>query len=203
MLAGAATVRADSHTNLRIVFDVARIVSPAVRANAIKEAARIWKRYDVWLLTEDDDQCVSAGAAPVTVTIDVGHDPASGATGLGAIQFASDGKPASAIVLNYDAVKRIATSAPFMGLHPAFWPAGLREEIVARALGRALAHEIGHYLLRSPHHTSSGLMQARHRGSMLGNPNDRGFELTKTDQDRLRVALAAATQPECPVLATR
>ena len=109
----------------------------------------------------------------------------------------------------------IATSAPFMGLHPALWPAGLREEIVARALGRALAHEIGHYLLRSPHHTNACLMQARHRGSMLGNPNDREFELTKTDRDRLRVALAAAPvgdavqaarlaiQSECPVLATR
>jgi hypothetical protein len=203
MLAGAAIVHADSHTSLRIVFDAARIVSPAVRANAIQEAARIWKRYDVSLLSEDDGQCVAAGATAVTVTIDVGHDPASGATGLGAIEFAADGTPASAIVLNYDAVKRSATSAPFMGLHPALWPAGLREEIVARALGRALAHEIGHYLLRSPHHTSSGLMQARQKGSTLGSPNDHGFELTKTDRERLRVTLAAAAQPACPVVATR
>jgi hypothetical protein len=203
LLAGVAIVQADSHTTLRLTFDAERIVSPAVRANAIKEAARIWKRYDVSLLTEDDGHCVSADAAPVTVTIDVGHDPASGATGLGAIEFASDGTPASDIVLNYDAVRRIATSAPFMGLHPALWPAGLREEIVARALGRALAHEIGHYLLRSPHHATSGLMQARHKGSMLGNPNDRAFELTKVDRERLRIALAAPVQSECPVVATR
>jgi hypothetical protein len=46
-------------------------------------------------------------------------------------------------------------------------------------------------------------MQARHNGSMLGNPNDRAFELTKMDRERLRIALAAALQPECPVLATR
>jgi hypothetical protein len=202
-LAGVALVRADSHATLRLTFDAARIVSPAVRANAIKEAARIWQRYEVSLLTEDDGECGSVGDVAVTVTIDVGHDPAAGAAGLGAIQFAPDGTPASDIVLNYDAVKRIATSAPFMGLHPALWPAGLREEIVARALGRALAHEIGHYLLRSPHHTSSGLMQARQKGSMLGNPNDRGFELTRTDRERLRAALASPMQPECPVLATR
>jgi hypothetical protein len=203
MLAGMALVRADSPTNLRVVFDTARIVSPTVRANAIKEAARIWKRYDVSLITDDQSQCASPGAAALNVTIDVGHDLAAGDIGLGAIQFASDGTPASDIVLHYDAVKRIATSAPFMGLHPALWPAGLREEIVARALGRALAHEIGHYLLRSPHHTSSGLMQARHKGSMLGNPNDRGFELTELDRQRLRIALAAALQPECPILANR
>jgi len=203
MLAGVALVRADSHTNLRVVFDAARIVSPAVRANAIKEAARIWNRYDVSLITEDDGQCASLDPAALTVTIDVGHDRASGDTGLGAIQFASDGTPASAIALNFDAVSRIATSAPFMGLHPAFWPSGLREEIIARALGRALAHEIGHYLLRSPHHASTGLMQARHKGSALGSPNDRAFVLTKTDRDRLRAALAAPIQPECPVVAIR
>src|SRR5262249_6045689 len=156
------------------------------------EAARIWNRYDVSLVTENDGPCAMSGPGALTVTIDVGQNPASGGTGLGAIQFGSDGTPASDIVLNYDAVKRIATSAPFMGLHPALWPAGLREEIIARALGRALAHEIGHYLLRSPHHASSGLMRARHKGSTLGNPNDREFVLTKTDRDRLRVALAAA-----------
>jgi hypothetical protein len=216
MLAGMAIVRAESRTHLRVVFDAARVVSPAVRANAIKEAERIWNRYDVSLVTDGDGQCAAPGPAALTVTIDVGHDPASGDTGLGAIQFSSDGTPASDIVLHYDAVTRIVTSAPFMGLHPALWPAGLREEIVARALGRALAHEIGHYLLRSPHHASSGLMQARHKGSALGSPNDRAFALTKTDRDRLRLALAAqspvadglqavpfAIQSECPVLAIR
>jgi hypothetical protein len=79
----------------------------------------------------------------------------------------------------------------------------LRDEVVARALGRALAHEIGHYLLRSPHHASSGLMQARHKGSALGSPNNRAFVLTRTDRDQLRVALAAPIQPECPVVAIR
>jgi hypothetical protein len=203
VLAGAAIVRADFHTNLRVVFDAARIVSPAVRANAIREAARIWKRYDVSLVTEGGGQCAFPGPAALTVTIDVGHDPAAGDTGLGAIQFTSDGTPASDIVLNYDAVTRIATSSPFMGLHPALWPAGLRDEIIARALGRALAHEIGHYLLRSPHHANSGLMQARHKGSSLGGPNSRPFTLTQSDRARLRLALAAPPQSVCPVGAIR
>lgn len=167
-------------------------MSPAVRTNAIKEAARIWSLYEVSLVAEDDTRCPSSSEpATLTVTIDLSPDSSSGETGLGAIQFASDGMPASEIVLHYNAVTRVATSAPFMGLHPALWPAGLREEIVARALGRALAHEIGHYLLRSPHHASSGLMRARHQGSMLGSPDNRGFLLSKTDRDRLRVALAA------------
>ena len=202
-LAGVPIARASAHTNLRLVFDAARVVNPAMRANAINEAARIWAQYDVSLVTEENGRCAAVTPDAVTVTIDLGRDSGLGNEGLGAIQFASDGTPASAIALNFDAVSRIATSAPFMGLHPALWPAGLRDEIIARALGRALAHEIGHYLLRSPHHASSGLMQARHKGSALGSPNVRAFVLTKTDRDRLRVALAAPLQPECPVFAIR
>jgi hypothetical protein len=199
-LAGVAIVRADAHTNLRLVFDAAGVVNPAMRANAINEAARIWAQYDVSLVTEENGRCAAATPAGVTVTIDLGRDSGSGNEGLGAIQFASDGTPVSAIALNFDAVSRIATSAPFMGLHPALWPAGLRDEIIARALGRALAHEIGHYLLRSPHHANSGLMQARQKGSTLGGPNSRPFMLTQTDRARLRLALAAPVQFVCPVL---
>jgi hypothetical protein len=197
--AAVAIVRADAHTSLRVVFDAARIVNPAMRAKAINEAARIWAQYDVLLVTEEDGRCTAVAPAAVTVTIDLGRDSGSANEGLGAIQFASDGTPASAIALNFDAVTRIATSAPFMGLHPALWPAGLRDEIIARALGRALAHEIGHYLLRSPHHANSGLMQARQKGSTLGGPNSRPFTLSQPDRARLRLALAASLQSACPV----
>jgi hypothetical protein len=196
LLIGVALLRADTHTNLRLVFDAARVMSPAVRANAINEATRIWNRYDVSLVAEDEGRCVAAGPAALTVTIDVGRDTGSGDAGLGAIRFASDGTPEATVALNFDAVARIATSAPFMGLHPALWPAGLRDEIIARALGRALAHEVGHYLLRSPHHASSGLMRARQEGSTLGNPSQRPFALTQPDRARLRLALAAPSQTD-------
>jgi hypothetical protein len=204
LLTGPAVAGADDQISLRLVFDAARTVTPAVRANAVREAARIWSRYDVSLVSDDGEaRCLPAGPGTVTVQIDVGRDTESRDVGLGAIRFASDGTPESTIVLHYDAVTRVATSAPFMGLHPALWPAGLREEIVARALGRALAHELGHYLLRSPHHANSGLMQARHTGSMLGDPSDRPFALTQIDRARLRLALADSRQTECPVNAVR
>jgi hypothetical protein len=194
-------VRADTQTSLRLVVDAEQIVGRAVRANAINEASRIWRQYGVSLVTEDAGGCADASDAVLKVTIDVGRVSASRDAGLGAIQFASDGTPGSAIVLNYDAVTRIATSAPVMGLHPALWPVGLRDEIIARALGRALAHEIGHYLLRSPLHARSGLMQARQKGSALSSPNDRPFVLTEPDRARLRLVLAAPSA--CPLIATR
>jgi len=202
-LAGLAGLRADSRTNLRLIVDRAHVLSTATRTKTIAEASRIWSRYDVSLVADDDGRCAPESPAAITVTIDASHESSSGDAGLGAIRFAADGMPDSSIVLRLDAVARIATSAPVMGVHPALWPAGLRDEIIARALGRALAHEIGHYLLRSPHHASVGLMRARQKGSALGSPSDRPFELTLPDRARLRLALAEPIQSVCPVLATR
>ena len=173
-----------------------------MRANALGEASRIWRLYGVSLTTDDDGRCNAANGHAVTVTIDADDDSQSSEAGLGAIRFAPDGSPDSTIVLNVGAVTRIATSGPVMGTHPALWPAGLRDEIVARALGRALAHELGHFLLRSPHHAKSGLMRARQEGSVLGSPNGRPFGLTSVDRARLRLALASRDDRAfCPMAA--
>ena len=41
------------------------------------------------------------------------------------------------------------------------WPDLLRDLVYGRVMGRALAHEVGHYLLRSRQHSEVGLMRAQ------------------------------------------
>ena len=52
------------------------------------------------------------------------------------------------------------------------------EILIARALGRALSHELGHYLLKSRVHTPHGLMRATWPSDELLSNDRRGFELT-------------------------
>jgi hypothetical protein len=59
-------------------------------------------------------------------------------------------------------------------------PAALRERLMGRVLGRAVAHELGHYLFNSADHTPAGLMRARHRLDELTSPFSRAFRLTPT-----------------------
>ena len=40
-------------------------------------------------------------------------------------------------------------------------PAHVQELFLTRTLGRAIAHEVGHYLLNSPAHPPTGLMRER------------------------------------------
>ena len=56
-------------------------------------------------------------------------------------------------------------------------PISQRETLLARAMGRALAHELGHYLLASKVHTERGLMKATLTTA----------QLFSTDSDRLRI----------------
>ena len=66
------------------------------------------------------------------------------------------------------------------GLNAATFAA--REILVGRALGRALAHELGHYFLKSKIHTASGLMRSAWASNEFFGARPDGFELTREQQ---------------------
>jgi hypothetical protein len=53
---------------------------------------------------------------------------------------------------------------------PGEWPRTIREQIVGRAIGRVIAHEIGHVVLRTSGHAPHGLMRAVQRADELVDP---------------------------------
>jgi hypothetical protein len=56
-------------------------------------------------------------------------------------------------------------------------PARVREQVLGRVLGRAVAHELGHYLFASRGHATEGLMRASHRTDDLVAPYDQPFRV--------------------------
>jgi hypothetical protein len=57
------------------------------------------------------------------------------------------------------------------------------EILVGRALGRALSHELGHYLLKSKEHAPRGLMRANWRSEEFFSIERSGFELTPQQRE--------------------
>src|SRR4051794_30558946 len=81
-------------------------------------------------------------------------------SGVGSIRVTGNG-PEPSIVLYPNVIAALVTDAARLGGNdPALSPA-FRDVTVGRVLGRALAHEIGHYLLRSRSHSPRGLMRMR------------------------------------------
>jgi hypothetical protein len=62
----------------------------------------------------------------------------------------------------------------------------VRDHELGRALGRVLAHEIGHVLLGAPFHDDVGLMRAAFRPDQLADPDRAPFRLTCTGVTRLK-----------------
>ena len=67
-----------------------------------------------------------------------------------------------------------------------------RRTFLARALGRALAHEIGHYLLGSKQHTARGLMKARQTAVDLFGFDRSRLDLTVAERSAALTRLAEA-----------
>jgi hypothetical protein len=178
-----------STIRVRLAFDAASGLTTAGQLAAVAEAAQVWKPYGVLVYAGSADNC----DADLTVTADrASRRDAS----LGSVRFGADGIPDSHIDVRYDAVVQLAIGTGAFGMAAREWPVRLRDEVIARAVGRTLAHEIGHYVLQSPHHAKSGLMRQRQRAAALASPDRTGFALTPSDVARLHIVMAAGVLAE-------
>lgn len=118
------------------------------------EADAIWRPAGIALSCRRLDTADQAGDW-LGVTIDDVGACGEPDHALGWITFADD-VPGRSIHLSQASAERLFDGTPELK----DFTVALHEILVGRALGRALAHELGHYLLQTKTHTSHGLMRA-------------------------------------------
>jgi hypothetical protein len=69
-------------------------------------------------------------------------------------------------------------------------PDALTELLIAKLLGRSLAHELGHVLLNSRRHEPSGLMRPRYRDRDVLSLPASAYTLTAVERARLFARVA-------------
>jgi len=167
--------------HVNVEFDPS-ISATSITTIAKDEAAAIWSTYDV-------DLQWTGREAPAALSLDVIvtrsiHRQHRSHPVLGETNIYRDSAVRSPIVISFDAVEAMIES------HPT--PHGLHDFFVARALGRVLAHELGHVLLGRPgYHDPDGLMRASFIRDDLTTPNRARFRLSDFSRDRLRTRLAS------------
>ncbi len=120
--------------------------------------------------------------------------------GLGWIEFTND-EPSQTITVSTTALGRLMEISSWSGRRISEWPQSVRRRFLARALGRSVAHEMGHYLLRSKLHTRKGLMRDHVTADEIMNPNLVKDSLEAEELKRLNGRLfeyAAAMSGERP-----
>ena len=123
-------------------------------------------------------------------------DTATAKPSLGRIHF-RDGDPLAEIELSLAGASRLTAHARLGDRPVASWPGAIGARLLPRVLGRGLAHEIGHFVLRSREHTVSGLMAAGFTPDAAAWGDDSRFRLSKAS------ALAVADSCDARRMAAR
>jgi hypothetical protein len=173
-----------------------RAMSPVVVHAIVQEAGQIWLPQGI---------VVREGRGPSALSVlidDRAPAVSSWVHPLGATPFSDSGAPGRVISLFYAAAIDLIANARLPNEAGWRWVVPYQREVVERVLGRALAHEIGHYLLRSRAHSLTGLMRAQLSIAELMAEDRRRFELTPSEARSLSRATSAPAAPAATAAAS-
>jgi hypothetical protein len=158
MAAGPRFASGDPALSPRLALDVQLLISPHLTSRArgalIAEADRIWRREGVhlgWYRSRPADDSFQPAPLRVLVVDGAGLSPAATWPVAELVPLATGRAIAIASI---ESARRVVGDAPSIMSAAA----DVREQRLGLVLGRAVAHEIGHFLLGSAH-SGSGLMR--------------------------------------------
>jgi hypothetical protein len=204
MLAGAPEAMAAPD---EIVLRVRRIVGPHLTKPEIDalcgEVNRIWAAYRVRIEWHEGSQMVAPADPAHLVVFFASSDscePGSPCGWLAALervrspysQQAPAGRPDAVITVSLQRAQRMADAASRGELAEAVRMMWARSRLPI-LMGRAVAHEIGHYLLESREHSEDGLMRPQYM------PDDvrqgQGYGLDAAHVERIHALWSRRTSP--------
>ncbi len=170
-----------------ISVHAAPTVPPVIVERALEEASAIWRPTGVTIKWQNEDSGRTAFTPPQATRPRVIIDESRGtrrdsSAPLGWVNFVGDEPDGDIHVSHRNTEEFILAFGGVAGATRRMTPAE-RFLLLGRTLGRALAHEIGHYLLRSRSHATNGLMKGRRTVKEFIDPDRDGFEIDASDQE--------------------
>jgi hypothetical protein len=131
-------------------------------------------------------------STPTALRVAIGNEAGAAREGgmpLGWIKFA-DGRPQQEIYVSYaNAEKLMEESRGIVVWLDNNMSIAERQRMLGRVMGRALAHELGHYLLATKAHTAKGLLKAVRSAQELFGFDRRRFQLEPAQRTQIAARL--------------
>jgi hypothetical protein len=186
---------ADGPRQLRVRMPedgIKAVVMALVRA----EVSAIWRQYGVEIVWEEKWTPEKPKPDLWVQFVDVAlqSKQVRGAPAVAWIPFASGIPMPYVRVSRPNAIELLKTRSWFDGRPLSDATEDLRNQALGRIIGRALAHEVGHFLLGVPGHAKQGLMRASLDPERLVNPGVEHFKLQANDVRALRAARIASCE---------
>ena len=174
------------------------IRSPVIPDDLKNETEVLWRPYGVHLEWTDSS---ASGAAPSGLSLEailerrIIDEPGlpKWAPVLGVASVKRNVPSARPIRVSLDATESVLARRTISRTSSGWI---VQDHDLGRALGRVLAHEIGHVLLGAPYHDDVGLMRAMFRPDELAEPDPAAFRLTCSGVARLRGRIGLLTGTE-------
>jgi hypothetical protein len=166
-------VRGDGVQVVPIAVLAPRDVIDSLVYRICAEASAIWQSAGIAFACHRVGSEAEAGDWPLDITIDDRRLNVESRGALGWISFTAN-RPDRSIHLSRACADDLVRTTH--GLNDK--TIASHEALIGRALGRALAHELGHYLLQSKAHTPRGLMRPIWSSDDSFAASRIGFELT-------------------------
>jgi hypothetical protein len=164
-------------------------ISPSLVRAVLHEADAVWRVAGFRFTWQID-----APALPSMLRVIIGGGTSSGVnrlTPLAWVTLAENGMPEPKVYVSHaNALKFLKDSRGVVGLVDTM-PVAQRDAYLARVLGRALAHEVGHYLMGSKLHTARGLMRAEHTSAEFFGPERDAFRIDANERQRMAARFAS------------
>lgn len=189
LIAGEAAAEICVDVDLRFA---GRDPSPVIVQSMQDEASAIWQRYGVqiqWPASRPDVHCpLVLGSFDVLVEYQQSSARrAPHRTVLGSTQLVPARIDHVGIYVDYDETQTSLESIGESQLIALVGHPGIGPVDIGRALGRILAHEIGHVVLGAPRHQAYGLMRRAFASADLVTRQRGAYTLSKKEIDRLGV----------------
>jgi hypothetical protein len=181
---------------ITVTVSAAPDVPARLISGMLAETDAIWRATGMRFLWQREDR---QSNPPLGVTADtpcgrpslrvmVGqetHSPRDSQFPLGWIVFDEPNTPEQEIYVSYTNVTSLLLQSSRVVGTVQNMPTLQRETLMGRAMGRTLAHELGHYLSASKVHAPRGLMMAVHTAAEFFGPDRERFSLAAAERQRI------------------
>jgi hypothetical protein len=195
----AVVVRVDAQAPDRVTISVdhdGRLSSAQLQL-VISEVQEIWQAVGVVVTSCRFGAPPRAGEAKVLLRV-VGNAPHGQPRSAGWVSLQPNGRPAPLLFVSLARVTAVLSTGEFATHAFTALPGYVRERLIARAIGRVTAHELGHYLLQSAEHRDHGLMRPEYSASDLIGESSRPFQVEALDRPAIRSEVSAPARSQSP-----
>ena len=178
---------------LHVLLTVSSELAPAARQTLITEAERIWQREQVNIDWAGPGSGGEPADAPLRVLVVAQPErrAAASARNWPVAELMTEATPRAVAIASIDGAQRVVNEAtPHQRID-----ARTRDLQLGLVLGRAVAHEIGHFLLATSTHARSGLMRATVDAREFTAASSDSFRLDRDASRWLRQRRTTALTP--------